>query len=287
MTDQDPRRPVWLEWLTTVVSPVTLVVALMVYFAHVRRIAQSSTLGFDASILQEPSIPAYLMRSVGALYIPLTVLTAVALVLHWADRRVRQWLEDRRRLRSVLRISVAVPAVVIGLVPIAAVFALGGPLLRAYVVLIMPFLLAAAVSASWYGVLLRGAVQVRLPTRRTIGMAQPPLAGSLLVGFLIALLLFAGVDGFAKVVGRGLARQLIEHPEQHTRAVLLYSKEDLKLDPADAVGTPLAGEHEGYRHRYDGLRLAFVDGGSYFLIPRNQSKLIVLNKDGLRIEFSR
>jgi len=87
------------------------------------------------------------------------------------------------------------------------------------------------------------------------------------------LLLFAGVDGFAKVVGRGLARQLIEHLEQYTRLVLIYSKEDLQLDPADATQTTLPTGPDGYRHRYDGLRLAFIDGNTYFLLPRNQNTI--------------
>jgi len=94
------------------------------------------------------------------------------------------------------------------------------------------------------------------------------------------------------VVGRGLAQQVIDDPDQHTRPVLLYSTDDLQLDQADATGIELMIEgQDGYRHRYEGLRLAFVDGGSYFLIPRTwqspQGKMIVLSQDGLRIEFTR
>ncbi|TCO59400.1 hypothetical protein [Actinocrispum wychmicini] len=57
---------------------------------------------------------------------------------------------------------------------------------------------------------------------------------------------------------------------------------------ADASKTTLPGV-DGYHHRYEGLRLAFVDWGSYFLIPRvwsnTHGKLIVLRQDGLRVEF--
>ncbi|WP_132121827.1 hypothetical protein [Actinocrispum wychmicini] len=277
--------------MTTVIPPVTLVVALLVYFAQVRRIAQCSALGFDASLLQEPSIPAYLARSVGALYVPLVLITGIALVLLWLDRRLRTRLGDPRRLRSVLRISMMVPFGALGLVAIGGVLALLGPLPRAYVELFAPFLLAVVILSVWYGNALRRAVWRKLPTSRRRALDEPGLVTTLLTGFLVALLLFAGVDGFAKVVGRGLARQVIEYPEQNTKPVLLYSKEDLQLDQADASKTTLPGGADGYHHRYEGLRLAFVDGGSYFLIPRvwasTHGKLIVLRQDGLRVEFLR
>lgn len=291
MTDRTPGRPGWLEWLTNALPPVTLIVALLVYFAWVRRIAQSSALGFDASILQEASIPGYLVRSVGALYMPLVVLTALALVLLWLDRRLRARLDDRRRLRLVLRVASVVPVVIVALTLFVATMSLAGPLQRRYAVLAMPFLLAATVLAVGYGNSLRRAVHSRLPTRRNRALDQPWLAGTILSCFLVALLLFAGVDGFAKVVGRGLAQQVIDNPAQYTKPVLLYSRDDLQLDRADATRTELANQgQDGYRYRYEGLRLVFVDGGSFFLIPRTwqstQSKLIVLRQDGLRIEFT-
>jgi hypothetical protein len=156
----------------------------------------------------------------------------------------------------------------------------------------MPFLLAATVLAVGYGNSLRRAVRGRLPTRQNCALDQSWLAGTILSGFLVALLLFAGVDGFAKVVGRGLAQQVIDDPAQYTRPVLLYSKNNLQLAPADATSIELANQgQESYRYRYEGLRLAFVDGGSFFLIPRTwrtpQGKLIILRQDDLRIEFTR
>jgi hypothetical protein len=278
----------WAKWFTTVVPPVTLVVALLVYFAQARRIAQASAMGIDASILKEPSIPAYLTRSVGALYVPMVVATTAALIVLWLDRRLKKRLTDRRQLRKILRISIGVPLLAVGLIPIVAALALIGPSLRAYVGLIMPFLLAAAVLACWYGASLRNAIRGRLPTRVA---DEPRLGGSLLTGLLVALLLFAGVDGFAQVVGRGLARQLIEEPVQYSKPIILYSREDLQFDPADAKSVRLRGQQNDYVHRYEGLRLAFVDGDYYFIIPRtwqrSQGKIIVLNQGGMRVEFLR
>ncbi|MGH3798391.1 MAG: hypothetical protein ACRDSP_26385 [Pseudonocardiaceae bacterium] len=73
--------------------------------------------------------------------------------------------------------------------------------------------------------------------------------------------------------------------------MLLYSAEDLRLDPATATRQELPGEeHAAYRYRYQGLRLAFADEGNYFLIGRTWQQrdgtLIVLPHDGIRIEFS-
>lgn len=292
MNERAPTRPAWLEWLTTAIPPVSLIVALLVYFAWVRRIAQSASLGLDASILEEPSVPGYLARSVGSLFVPLVVLTLAALVLLELDRRLRAWVDDRRKLRLLLRIAIGVPTAVIALLVIVGIAALTGPVVAAYASLAAPFLLATGVLAINYGNSLRRSVRRRLPTRRSRSLDERGLASTLLSGFLVALLLFAGVDGFAKVVGRGLAQQVIDHPYENTRPVQLYSRDDLQLDAADAVHTELAIQgDQGFRHRYDGLRLAFVDGNSYFLIPRSweraRGKIIVLGRDDTRIEFIR
>ncbi|MGH3986312.1 MAG: hypothetical protein ACRDTZ_03220 [Pseudonocardiaceae bacterium] len=106
------------------------------------------------------------------------------------------------------------------------------------------------------------------------------------------MLLFWGMDNFAKVVGRGLAQGIIRQPQRSTQPVVLYSAQDLQLDSAAAVRQELpAGEHAAYRYRYQDLRLAFVDGDRYFLIGRNWrphgGSLIILSSDGVRIEFPR
>jgi hypothetical protein len=292
VSEPDAERPAWLKWATSAVPPATLVVSLLVYFAWIRRIAQSAALGFDATILAEPSIPAYLVRSVGSLYVPLVVLTVAALIALWLDRRLRARLDDRRRLRSLLAVARRVPITVGGLLALTVVVSFIGPRERAYAVLAEPFLLAATVQAIRYGNSLRRAVHTRLPTRAVRTGGSLPLAESVMSGLLVALLLFAGVDGFAQVVGRGLAQQVIDDPARHTTAVIVYSVSNLQLDSADATSTDLTvREGDGFRHRYDGLRLAFVDGSSYFLISRawkpTSGKIIVLRQDGIRLEFTR
>jgi hypothetical protein len=286
------ERPAWLQWLTTAVPPLTLIVALLVYFAWERRIAQAAALGFDASVLAEPSIPAFLIRSVGSLYLPLVILTVAALVVLWVDRRLRIRLDDWRKLRGLLWVSRLVPTVVVALLPVAAAVSLFGPLMQAYVVLATPFLLAAAVQAVRYGDSLRRAMYGRVtepPHRANRGTS---VAASLLTGLLTALLLFAGVDGFAQVVGRGLAQQVIDDPRHHTTPVLIYTIGDLQIGPTDATRVVLGMQgQEGYRYRYEDMRLAFVDGSLYFLISkgwgRSSGKIIVLKQDGIRVEFPR
>jgi len=163
------------------------------------------------------------------------------------------------------------------------------PVAQPYVSLALPFLLALAVLTAAYGASL-----FRLADQKASGEddGSRRWATNALIGLLVSLLLFWGVDGFAQVVGRGLAERIKEQPHLYTQPVLLYSTQDLHLDPVTATHQELSGEeHSAYRYRYEGLRLIFVNGDQYFLIGQTWRSrggtLIVLPRNGIRIEFPR
>ncbi|MGH3980695.1 MAG: hypothetical protein ACRDRZ_17130 [Pseudonocardiaceae bacterium] len=262
---------------------MSLITALLVHFAQVRRLAYATALGFDDSLLKEKSIPDYLLGSVGAVYFPLMVATVGMLLWLWVDPKLRRWVRGRRAPTRALPVGGA------ALVLVAWLAARLSPIAAAYVSVVWPFLLALAVLAAAYGASLRRGADPGAGVRETAGRRW---AINALIWLLVSLLLFDGVDRFAQVVGRGLAERVTDQPLLHTQPVLLYSAQDLHLDPAAATRQELPGEeHSAYRYRYEGLRLVIVDGGRYFLIGRtwrpHSGTLIVLPSDGARLEFLR
>lgn len=283
------EQPQWLGVAVSVLSPLSLLTALLVYFGAVLRGAFAGALGFDIDLVEEPSILDYVLRSVQPVYFPLLVAVVGLLLWLWVDRILRRWARDRIHLRAISRVSRALPVSGAVLVLLTVLVARISPLANAYVSVIWPFLVALAVLAAAYGASLR-----HLADRSARGGAGAGRrwATNALTGLLVSLLLFWGMDGFAKVVGRGLAERIIEYPRQYTDPVLLYTAQDLQLDPAAATREPLpGGEHSAYHYRYHGLRLIFVDSDHYFLIGRTWRSrggaLIVLPRDGIRIEFPR
>lgn len=283
------EQPQWLGVAVTVLSPLSLLTALLVYFGAVRRAAFAEALGFNIGLVEEPSILDYLLRSVQAVYFPLLVAVVGLLLWLWVDRVLRRWARERTHLRAISLVAWALPVSGAALVLIAVLVARVSPVAKAYVSFIWPFLVALAVLAAAYGASLR-----RLAGRSASSGAGAGRrwATNALTGLLVSLLLFWGVDGFAKVVGRGLAKRIIEYPHQYTEPVLLYTAQDLQLDPAAATREQLpGGEHAAYQYRYQGLRLVFVDGVHYFLIGQTwrsrDGTLIVLPREGVRVEFPR
>jgi len=283
------ERPQWLDVAVTILPPLSLITALLVYFGWARRVAYAAELGFDVGLLEEASIPGYLIRSVGTVFIPLLVATVGLLLWLGVDRMLRRWARDRVHLLAISRASWVLPVSGALLVLVALLVKAASPVAQPYVSLALPFLLALVVLATTYGASLR-----RLADRKPSDGddASRRWATNALIGLLVSLLLFWGVDGFAQVVGRGLGERINEQPYRYTQPVLLYSRQDLHLDPATATHQELPGEeHSAYRNRYEGLRLVFVNGDQYFLIDRNWrprgGTLIVLPRDGIRIEFPR
>lgn len=281
----EDERPQWVNVAVSVLSPLSLITALLIYFAWVQRVAFAAALGLNANLLEEMSVRAYLLRSTGAVFFPLLVAGVALLLWLWTDRILRR----RVHLRAVSRIARALPVsaalLVLSTVLVAMVSAAAEP----YVLVWWPFVVALAVLTAAYGASLHHLSSRDAGDMDSVGRRW---AINAVIGLLVSVLLFWGMDGFAQVVGRGLAERVIEQPQRYTQPVLLYSAQDLQLDPATALRQELpGGEHTAYRYRYQGLRLVFVDGGRYFLIGRDWrprgGTVIVLPADGVRMEFPR
>ncbi len=103
------ERPQWLDVALTVLPPLSLITALLVYFASVRRLEFAAALGLNADLLEEPSILGYLLRSTQAVFLPLLVGSIGLLLWLSFDRMLRRWVVSRVHLQAVSRISRALP----------------------------------------------------------------------------------------------------------------------------------------------------------------------------------
>ncbi|MGH3971700.1 MAG: hypothetical protein ACRDS9_00005 [Pseudonocardiaceae bacterium] len=283
------ERPPWLDVAVMVLSPLSLITALLIYFAAVRQASFALALGLNVDMLEEASILSYLLGSTLTVFFPLLVASIGLLLWLWVDRMLRRWRRNRVHLRTVSRISWALPASAAVLVLATVLLASVSPVAKPYVLVFWPFVVALAVLVGVYGASLRRLAGRNADNEDSVGRRWAINAS---IGLLVSLLLFVGMDNFARVVGRGGAAGIIEQPQRNTRPVLLYSAQDLQLDPVAAVRQELpSGEHAAYRYRCQGLRLAFVDGDRYFLIGRNWrprgGTVIILPRDGIRMEFPR
>lgn len=283
------ERPPWLDVAVMILSPLSLITALLIYFAAVRQTSFVRALGVHVDMLEEASVLSYLLDSTLPVFFPLLVASIGLLLWLWVDRMLRRWVRRRAHLGVVSRISWVLPVGAAVLVVATVLIATVSPIARPYVLAFWPFVVALAVLVWVYGTSLCRLVGRNADDEGHVGRRWAVNAS---IGLLVSLLLFGGMDNFAHVVGGGEAARIIQQPQRHTRPVLLYSAQDLQLDPVAAVKQELPdGEHAAYRYRYHGLRLAFVDGDRYFLIGRNwrprSGTVIILPRDGLRMEFPR
>jgi hypothetical protein len=223
------------------------------------------------------------------MFFPLLVISVGLLLWLWFDGTLRRWASSRVHLQAISLISWVLPVSAVLLVLGTLLVAMVSTIARPYVLVVWPFVVAMAVLSAAYGASLRRLFDHKVADQRSPGRRW---AINALIGLVVSVLLFAGMDKFAQVDGNGQAERIIMQPERYTQAVVLYSAQDLQLDDAAAVRQELSGgEHAAYRYRYKGLRLLLVDGHYYFLVgqdwqPRGGT-VIILPQEGIRMEFPR
>ena len=169
--DAAGERPQWLAVAVTVLPPLSLITALLVYFAWMRRVAFTTALGLNDGLIEEASIQSYLLRST-YLFFPLLVASIGLLLWLCADRMLRQWVGSRLHLHAVSRISWALQVGAVILVLSTVLVAMAFPVTKPYVVVVRPFVVALAILTAAYGLSLR-----RLTGHKSVDRAVPVVAG--------------------------------------------------------------------------------------------------------------
>ena len=277
----------WMGFLSSFVAPLTLVTALLFYFGYVSTREFFRYFGVDVDIIGLSS-QEFVMRSPGALFIPVMVLLLLGAALLVAHRALRRWLgaqpaARRRRMIAILAWT-GIGFVLAGLA-LAFLIPLIGD--AAYAALVTPLCLAIGAGLAAYAA----------STVRSLGGA----AVSRSVVILLVLVMVAGAFWSTATIaqwwGRGQARALaadlqtlpavvLDTPERlfpGNNAISFQELEPQAGDSGDEQAAPAA-----YRYRYFGLRLLAQGGGRLYLVPDEWSpdaSTMVVTYDDVRVRF--
>jgi hypothetical protein len=275
--------------LGAVVAPVTFLSALLYYFGWSHAYWFCNYFGVNSTVLRFTTTD-YLMRSVDALFVPMTVVGAAAAAAAWGHSLLHSRLVGGSRPRMLTRI---LPAMAIA----------GGALfLGGFISVLTPTVLTGRLVGVAAPLCLGGGVLLLVYAahlRRLI--ASPRRAGGdnrgwatvvewLVVFALVGLSLFWAATDYSAAVGTARAMDFVARMSSYPD-VVLYSERNLSLVAPGVRETRCRDAQAAYRFRYDGLKLVLESGGQYFFLPagwtRASGAAILLPQDSsIRLEFS-
>ncbi|MBC6461759.1 hypothetical protein [Actinomadura sp. HBU206391] len=287
----DARAPGLLQLpqiLGAVVAPTTLLSSLLYYFGWSHAYWFFDYFGVNSTLLGLTTSD-YLMRSLDALFVPMTVVASAALLALWghAVLRARLAVGSRPRLMRVVQPAVGIGGLALAIGGLASVVAT--TVLSAHLA-VAPLSLASGVLLLTYWVHLR-----RVLTARPAGRERRPAGAAArewaVVFLLVGLSLFWAASDYAAAVGTQRARQFVAELPTYPSAVI-YSERSLSLHAPGVREVRCDAPAAAYRFRYDGLTLVLQSGDQYLFLPRAWTPsdglaVIVARDKSLRLEFIR
>ncbi|WP_092613548.1 hypothetical protein [Raineyella antarctica] len=276
-----------MGFIASFVAPITLITSLLFYFGYVSSREYFRYFGVDVDLLGL-SPREFVMRSPGALFVPVMILLLLAAALSLGHRVLRRRLRAAgapRQHRVVTVIAVAGAALLLAGLSLAFLFAVLGS--WPFYPFVTPLILAVGAGLAAYAASIA----------RTLSGARE--GRSLVV--LLVLVLVAGTFWTTATVaqwwGLGQARALAADFST-LPAVVLDTQE--RLSPGNnaislqqlPANDPVQGEpatSTKYHYRYFGLRLLVFGGGRLYLVPDNwspdASTIVVPYDDSVRLRF--
>lgn len=269
--------------LGAVVAPTSMVTALLYFFGWSHAYWFFHYLGVDSSLLGFGTTD-YLMRSIDALFVPMTVAAVGGLAVLWGHTLLRSRLAAGARPRLLPR-----------LLPVMAgtglVLAFGGlwsavtHTFLSDIIGLAPLCLAGGVCLLVYTLRLRPHLAGTPPPGPTVRAFE-----WVMVFVLVGLCVFWAEVDYSAAAGQTRARQFVaELPAQPP--VVLYSEKDLGLAGPGITVTRCQDPRAAYPFRYDGLRLVTQPGNQYLLLPAAWSvhdgvAILLPRTDSVRLEFT-
>jgi hypothetical protein len=285
---------------------ITLVTAIMFYFGWRRSDVQARVMGIDVSLFGYSS-QDYVLRSLSSLYLPLIVLSGMALGwlrLHQRVVRVVSspgGMSERRRLAArswTSGVAVGAAAVAASGVLFTLLAGLTSPpigvrwlatRLQGSQWVVPLVIVVATLTAAYVGWIHRRLQPVqdtwpRLPLWQT-------LLPAVLVGGTVVLSTFWLLEEYASAVGRGYAQQLANTVDRLSRTVVISPRPLGIVAPGvheERLGAP---DSPAVLYRTTGLRLLARSGGKVLLVhdgwnPSTGTVIVLPDSDDLRWEFS-
>lgn len=280
----EPALDPWsrtLKAISAVGPPVTIAAALLLYFGWARSNAQAKAMGLDVSLFGY-SPQDYMLRSINSLFLPLTLLTIVAIGWYALDQVLRAAVDAGKAIPAIRRGALIV--IIAGTTGAVVLFVIALTAPDAALPL-HPYLIAGCVLFAAWGMRIHRyarAAATASPVRRR------RVLETTFVTILVTLLLFWGTADYAEAVGQGLAAGYERSIETLPRATV-YSDAALSIAGGGVVGAT-EGTPEAPLFRYTGLRLLVVSGGRIFFLNDGwnlrDGRVIVMPDDGsVRYEF--
>ena len=276
----------WMGFLSSFVAPLTLVTALLFYFGYVSTREFFRYFGVDVDIIGL-STQEFVMRSPGALFIPVMVLLLLAAAGIVGHRVLRRRLGDRPdALRRRVVGAIAWTGIAFLLAGLACAFLVPFFPAWAWGQLLTPLSLAIGAGLAAYAA----------STARAFGGATVSRAVVVLLVLVMVAGTFWSTATIAQWWGRGQARSLAADLTTLPAVVLdtterLYpGNDDIAFQQLGAQA-PAYGEGltpPAFAYRYFGLRLLAQGGGRLYLVPDAWSpdaSTIVVPYDDVRVRF--
>lgn len=273
--------------LGAIVAPTTLLTALLYYFGWSHAYWFCNYFGVNSTVLGFTSTD-YLMRSVDALFVPMTVAASAALLAVWGHSLLRARLAAGSRPRA-LRFILSATAIVGG------VLVLGGFASIFTTTVLSEHLVAAPLSLG-FGVLL---LVYALHLWRLVAEKYESTSSSrgwtavvewAVVFVLVGLSLFWAATDYSAAVGRSRAIDFVAGLPSYPN-IVIYSKQSLSLHARGVREVRCKDTQAAYRFRYDGLKLVLESGDQYLFLPANWTPadgvaILLTQSSSLRLEFS-
>ena len=275
--------PEVVQMVTAFAAPTTLVAALLLFFGYNRTVHLFLTFGVDVGSLSY-SAQDYMLRSVEAIYAPIAILLIVGVVLLFGHGWVLHRVSGRvytRRLRYIAATLLVVGGAVLfrGLLGIAIV-----DLSRNELVL-TPLALSTGAACTAYGYWLHRVIAPAHP------FEWPAWMRNMFVGIVIAVVLlglFWATTNVAQAYGRAVAHDFLRDIPKRP-AITIYTSNRLYLQGRGVTEEALRGD-QGFKYRYQGLRLLVQSDGRYFVFSdrataRDVTTFVVPVSDDIRIDL--
>jgi len=268
----------------TIVPPTSMVTALLYFFGWSHAYWFFHYYGVDSSVLGFGT-GDYLMRSIDALFIPMTVVAAGGLVAVWGHALLRARLAAgaRPRLLRVLLPAMGGAGLLLAAGGLWSALAPGFPLNDN--VVLAPLCLVIGVSLLVYTLHLRPLLS---GTPRPSAVVQTLEWAVVFV--LVGLGLFWAAVNYSAAAGQ--TRALLFAAKLPTQPrVVLYSDKNLGVTAPGIVTTHCRDPQAAYHFRYDGLRFVLQAPDEYLLLParwspRDGVALLVPRTGAVRLEFA-
>jgi hypothetical protein len=272
MVDERSQAERWVSFAAGIVTPVTLITALLFYFGYVSARSQYEYFGIDVDAIGL-STQAYVMRSPQPLLVPLLVLTLLAV----AGLLFHNAIQPRAGLVAIRRAQLAAIVVLgLGILGLLMYPALGE---LAYYALVVPLVIGLAAAMLAY----LSYLTTKLRDQR------PQVVLIALLAVVALTCAFWATATTAQYSGRGLAKSAAKHLDRFP-VVILDTKERLHLRSPGVEETalePRAGQTFNYRYR--GMRLLIVGENRLFLVPQqwnaSDTTLVVPLNESIRVQF--